>query len=123
MFTMVKKNTTGCGGVIYARSETEEGLEAQLQACIKYCRKHGIGVVKIFTDLKASDTSPFNPSLVAMIQCCRINKVDVIVTKDLARITRCPCIGKAIINLLAQRSTKILPLDLEEAGCDDEMCT
>jgi site-specific DNA recombinase len=90
---MEKKTRNGV--VLYVRVSTDEqadpaNLENQEQRCRDYCKRHGMSVIKVFTDAGESARTAARPQYQLMLAFCRENrrKVGYVVVQDLSRFAR-----------------------------------
>lgn len=76
---------------LYCRTSTahqEKGLESQERALVKYCENNGISNYKLFSDFNYSGKLSSRPEFDKMIQLVLDEKVEMIITPNLSRVSR-----------------------------------
>lgn len=87
------ENDEGLRAVIYARVSTEEqeegfSLEAQIDACRKFCELRKWRVVKIFKEVGSAKDIAKRGELKKAVELVKLGVADVLVAWDLDRVTR-----------------------------------
>jgi len=107
---------------LYLRCSTQEqvvsglGLEAQREACLQYCQREGLQVVKTYEDKGLSGASPVHEREGLSLLLREVQKGDVVVVAKRDRLARDVYLSALVKRTLAQAGAKLCSAAGEGTG-------